>query len=230
MVCAFQGQHRGKTELINLARKECDGLKAGFALGRASDKGGIVIKSVIVHKIAEREAVSEKDGLDRRCISRYLITSIKSIQFFNVGRRIGSISIGVFCIKLCKSKKTKWDIAKLKASDQFSSLEFVKNLPDNRITAFIKSEDLIEIIKIFFAGDDDLTKRIDSIRDFESKTRNDVAHEIQPLNEKEIKLCNSVFENLLFLMRKINIIKKDSIADFLSSYDRMNDFILDKMN
>ena len=54
---------RVKTQLINLSRKESYSLKACLGLSRTADKGSVVGKTVIIHKVAEREAVAKKNCL-----------------------------------------------------------------------------------------------------------------------------------------------------------------------
>ena len=49
VVLALNGQHAGKSQLVHLFCKEGHHLKAGFALGGAARKGGVVAQTVIVH-------------------------------------------------------------------------------------------------------------------------------------------------------------------------------------
>ena len=66
MILALNGQHAGQLQLIHLLCKERNGFKAGFALGGAARKGGVVAQTVVIHQIAEGETVAEQNGLARR--------------------------------------------------------------------------------------------------------------------------------------------------------------------
>lgn len=127
------------------------------------------------------------------------------------------------------NKDSKWIVKELKSSDDFSGMSFAEKLSDKYPTAYVRSEELIEIIEHFFSSDTKLIDAIKEIRSFESATRNNVAHEIKPLDESEVESCSRIFDKLLFLMIKKGMIKNESKSDFLKSYDSMNDFIIRKI-
>ena len=129
-----------------------------------------------------------------------------------------------------RDRTPKWDVQKLLSSTEFDDLEFVKNInPCCKYgTMYIRSEDLIDIIKKYYPSDSELINNIDNIREFESKTRNTVAHEIKPLNNNDIENCKNVFKNIEKLTVKAKIIRKEDFRNFLNSYDNMNEFLLSK--
>ena len=69
-----------KAELIHLLCEEGDGLKARLGLRRATHKGRIVLDAVVIHQIAEGEAIAEEQGLIARGIDRLLILLIQRIE------------------------------------------------------------------------------------------------------------------------------------------------------
>ena len=129
-----------------------------------------------------------------------------------------------------RDRTPKWDVQKLLSSPEFDDLEFVKNInPCCKYgTMYIRSENLIDIIKKYYPSDSELINNIDNIREFESKTRNTVAHEIKPLNNNDIENCKNVFKNIEKLTVKAKIIRKEDFRNFLNSYDNMNEFLLSK--
>lgn len=155
--------------------------------------------------------------------SRGITPVFEELLFYLVEKKVSS------CV--CDDgKKAKWDVKKLKESDEFKNINFVKELPDIYPTSYIKSENLIELVKEYFGNDSELLNRIDRIREFESGTRNIVAHEIQAISANKVMQCDRVFEDLKFLMTKARIINGNNMKSFLAGYDEMNDFLLSKMN
>ena len=69
-----------KAELIHLLCEEGDGLKARLGLRRATHKGRIVLDAIVIHQIAEGEAIAEEQGLIARGIDRLLILLIQRIE------------------------------------------------------------------------------------------------------------------------------------------------------
>ena len=77
-------QQAGKSQLVHLLCKERNGFKAGLALGGAARKGGVVAQTVIIHQIAEGEAVAEQDSLARCAVHGGLIRAIQRGKLFNI--------------------------------------------------------------------------------------------------------------------------------------------------
>ena len=60
------------------------GLETGFGLSRASDKGGIIFKPVIIDQITERETVSEQKRMEACILNGGCILFVESVQFLQV--------------------------------------------------------------------------------------------------------------------------------------------------
>ena len=121
-----------------------------------------------------------------------------------------------------RGQNSKWDVQKLKSSE-FAEFEFVKFINPK---AFIRSGDLIEIIEKYYSKDSELINIIHDIRNFESITRNSVAHEIKSLDNADKKNCETVFDKIMRLAVNVKLINGEQIKKFLKSYDDMNDFLL----
>ena len=93
MLCALDGQHAGKSQLVHLLGKERNGFKAGLGFGRAARKGGKVAQAVIIHQIAERETVAEQNGLMGRTVHSRLIVCVKGGQLVPIRRGVGDIGV-----------------------------------------------------------------------------------------------------------------------------------------
>ena len=100
MLCALDGQNAGQLLARPPFGKEGNRLKAGLGFGGAAHKGGIVVQAVIVHQIAEREAVAEQNGFITCCIHGSLIVSVSGQPAFHIRIRIGCVSILVIGVKL----------------------------------------------------------------------------------------------------------------------------------
>lgn len=135
-------------------------------------------------------------------------------------------------IKTMRDNTPKWDVRKLLSSTELGKCEFVQNINPNPkySTLYIKSDNLIDIIEKYEVSDAEVTNSIAKIRDFERETRNKVAHEIKSLDSNNIKTCKEIFNNILELAIKENLIKKDNIKNFLDAYDDMNKFLLSKLH
>ena len=95
VVVALDGQHGGKAQRVHLARQEHDGLKAGLAFGRAAGECGKVAQIVVVHQIAEGEAVAEQHGVELRSLADGGVLGVQRGQFFDVGVGVGGVAFSV---------------------------------------------------------------------------------------------------------------------------------------
>ena len=100
VLCALDGQHAGKSQLVHLLCKERNGFKAGLALGGATRKGSIVAQTIVIYQIAEWEAVAEQDSLARRAVHGGLVRAIQRGKLFDIGGGVGGVGILVIGIKL----------------------------------------------------------------------------------------------------------------------------------
>lgn len=137
---------------------------------------------------------------------------------------------GVNIDKLCKkgAGKLKWDEISLKNEPDIYSV--FTNKPF-KIDDYVKSVHLQKIIDSLNL-DASIKERVEQIRTIEDKVRNKAAHEIIKIDEKYIKdvtdktstqICDILKQ--LFQYVSCNNLKKDS----WNSYDRMNDYIIDKI-
>lgn len=166
----------------------------------------------------------------------YLNIKMKTDNFMEFTRGITPIFEDLLYYKVEKKvhdyiiskngETSKWDADKLSnCSDEFSEFNFVSSIKSGYRNNFIRSEDLIEIIKKYYSSEKDLLNNIDEIREFESTTRNTVAHEIKPLSNDKKKKCQTVFEKISWLAVNTTLITEEKKGTFLNSYDDMNKFL-----
>ena len=91
---------QGSLQLVHLLCEEGYCFKAGFALGGAARKGGVVAQTVVIHQIAEGETVAEQNGLARRAVHGRLVRAIQRGKLFDIGGGVGGVGILVIGIKL----------------------------------------------------------------------------------------------------------------------------------
>ena len=100
MIRAFNRQHDGQLQFIDLPGKERNCFKAGLGFGRAASERRKVGQAVIIRQIAEGETVGEQNRHVLAVIYSILILVVQFFQLRNVarrvfliGRRIGEIQL-----------------------------------------------------------------------------------------------------------------------------------------